>query len=80
MENTFLDLPNIFVDNLKLTDSEMNQVAKQIESLQRVITGLNLYKQAVVTDYIQKNNIENAISLTEDYRLEIKQPQESVSE
>lgn len=72
MENKYLELPNTLVETLKTTDQEMNQVAKQIESLQRMITGLSLYKNAIVVEYIQKNKIEGATELTEDYRLKIE--------
>ena len=72
MENKYLELPNTLVETLKTTDQEMNQVAKQIESLQRLVTGLSLYKNAIVVEYIQKNKIENATELTEDYRLKIE--------
>ena len=72
MENKYLELPNTLVETLKTTDQEMNQVAKQIESLQRMVTGLSLYKNAIVVEYIQKNKIENATELTEDYRLKIE--------
>ena len=72
MENKYLELPNTLVETLKTTDQEMNQVAKQIESLQRMITGLSLYKNAIVVEYIQTNKIEGATELTEDYRLKIE--------
>ena len=72
MENTFLELPSTLVENLKTIDLEASQVLKQIKSLQRLVTGLSLYKNAVITEYLQKNKIENAIELTEDYKLKLK--------
>ncbi len=72
MENKYLELPSTLVENLKVTDLEASQVLKQIESLQRLVTGLSLYKNAVITEYLQKNKIENAIELTEDYKLKLK--------